>query len=70
MQPCIDCVCVCVAGGGGGGGGGSTVLCARCIYIMYMPLCACAGVYISICIAKHIAGMWLSCCFLAMKGFS
>ena len=37
------------------------------MYIMYMPLCACAGVYISICIAKHIAGMWLSCCFLAMN---
>ena len=29
---------------------------------VYMCVCVCSGVYISMCIAKHITGMWVSCC--------
>ena len=32
------------------------------VYIGHVCACVCAGVYISICIAKHITRMWPSCC--------
>ena len=61
MQPCIAYM-ACVAGGEGGEG----ITVPRALPDIYLEkllsVCECAGVYIGTCIAKHITGMWLSCC--------